>query len=184
MSQARLFELVYLLLEKGKLPATELAQRFEVSVRTIYRDVDALSSAGVPVYAIPGRSGGVALMDHYVLNRAALSDAEQEQLLTALRTLAGTPGLGGEEALSKLSGLFQRKEPDWLEVDLSHWGDTAEDRDKFQTLKEAIFSHRVITFTYVSSYGQATSRRALPLRLVFKGQSWYLQGFCLNKEAY
>ena len=108
MSQARLFEMVYLLLEKGKLPATELAKRFEVSVRTIYRDVDALSSAGVPVYAVPGRSGGVALMDHYVLSRAALSDGEQEQLLTALRTLAGPPGLGGEEALSTLSGLFQR----------------------------------------------------------------------------
>lgn len=184
MSQARLFEMVYLLLEKGKLPATELARRFEVSVRTIYRDVDALSSAGVPVYSIPGRSGGVALMDHYVLSRAALSDGEQEQLLTALRTLAGTPGLGGEEALSKLSGLFRRKEPDWLEVDLSHWGDTAEDSNKFQTLKEAILSHRVITFTYVSSYGQTTARRALPLRLVFKGRSWYLQGFCLDKEAY
>ena len=114
MFQARLFELVYLLLEKGKVPAPELARRFEVSVRTIYRDVDALSAAGVPIYAAPGRNGGVALMDHYVLSRAALSEEEQGQLLTALHSLAGTPGLGGEEALSKLSGLFQRKEPDWL----------------------------------------------------------------------
>ena len=69
-------------------------------------------------------------------------------------------------------------------MDLSHWGDTAEDSNNFQTLKEAILSHRVITFTYVSSYGQTTARRALPLRLVFKGRNWYLQGFCLDKEAY
>lgn len=184
MSQARLFELVYLLLEKGKVPAPELARRFEVSVRTIYRDVDALSAAGVPIYAAPGRNGGVALMDHYVLSRAALSEEEQGQLLTALRSLAATPGLAAGETLSKLSGLFRRQEPNWLEVDLSHWGDTAEDSGKFQTLKEAILSHRVISFTYVSSYGKATIRRVLPVRLVFKGRAWYLQGFCLEKQAY
>ena len=119
MSQARLFELVYLLLEKGKLPATELARHFEVSVRTIYRDVDALSAAGVPVYAAPGRNGGVALMDHYVLSKAALSEEEQGQLLTALRSLASTPGLEAGETLSKISGMFRRQEPHWLEEALS-----------------------------------------------------------------
>ena len=100
MSQARLFELVYLLLEKGKMPAAELARRFEVSVRTIYRDVDALSAAGVPIYAMPGRKGGVALMDRYVLNKTALTETEQNQLLTALRSLSGVAGLEGAETLS------------------------------------------------------------------------------------
>ena len=184
MSQARLFELVYLLLEKGKIPATELAKRFEVSVRTVYRDVDALSAAGVPIYTTPGRNGGVALMDHYVLNKATLSAEEQSSLLTALRSLSTTPGLRTEETLSKLSGLFQRKEPDWLEVDLSHWGDSTESNNKFQTLREAILSYRIIDFTYVSSYGQTTSRQVLPVKLVFKGRAWYLQGFCLERQAY
>ena len=96
MSQARLFEMVYLLLERGKMSATELAERFEVSVRTVYRDVDALSAVGVPVYALPGRNGGVALMEQYVLSKTALSDREQEQLLASLKSLSGTPGLGTE----------------------------------------------------------------------------------------
>ena len=108
MSQARLFEMVYLLLEKGKMSASELAERFEVSVRTIYRDVDALSAAGVPVYTLPGRNGGVALMEQYVLSRAALSQEEQGQLLTALRSLSGEVSPGAEETLSKLSALFRR----------------------------------------------------------------------------
>ena len=184
MSQARLFEMVYLLLERGKMPARELAERFEVSVRTIYRDVDALSTAGVPVYSLPGRKGGVALMEQFVLSRAALSAEEQSQLLTALKSLSGDAGLGSKETLSKLSALFRRSEPDWLQVDLSHWGSSAEANTKFQKLKEAILSHRVIAFTYVSSYGEKTGRQVLPARLVFKGQAWYLQGLCLDRQDY
>lgn len=184
MSQGRLFEIVYLLLEKGKLSAPELAERFEVSVRTIYRDIDALSAAGVPVYSIPGRNGGVALMDHYVLSKAALSDQEQSQLLTALHSLSGTLGSDSEETLSKLSGLFQRQEPQWLEVDLSRWGGKGRDQAIFDLLREAILSRKEISFTYAGSYGSPASRRVLPAKLVFKGQAWYLQGLCLDKESY
>lgn len=184
MSQGRLFEIVYLLLEKGKLSAPELAKRFEVSVRTIYRDVDALSAAGVPIYATPGRAGGVALMDHYMLSRAALSEEEQAQLLTALRSLSGTLGSDSEETLSKLSGLFHRQEPHWLEVDLSHWGSQGRDQLTFDLLRDAILSRKVITFTYAGSYGSPADRRVLPAKLVFKGQAWYLQGFCLDKQNY
>ena len=184
MSQARLFEMVYLLLERGKMSAPELAERFEVSVRTIYRDVDALSAAGVPVYTLPGRNGGVALMDHYVLNKAAFSESEQAQLLTALHSLAGNPGLGADEALDKLSGLFRREQPRWLEVDLRRWGDKAGDHAAFDSLRDAILARRVITFTYAGSYGETAPRQVLPAKLVFKGQAWYLQGFCLDRQNY
>ena len=184
MSQARLFELVYLLLEKGKVSAPELAERFEVSVRTIYRDVDALSTAGVPIYAIPGRNGGVALMEHYVLSKATLSGEEQDQLLTALRSLSGTLGTDSEETLSKLSGLFHRQEPQWLEVDLSRWGSRQGGQAAFSLLRDAILSRKVITFTYAGSYGNTVPRRVLPVKLVFKGQAWYLQGLCLDKQNY
>ena len=184
MSQSRLFELVYHLLEHGQTSASALAEKFEVSVRTIYRDVEALSAAGVPVYTLPGRSGGVALMEQYVLNKAAFSDREQGQLLTALRSLADNRLLGDEETLTKLSALFRRSEPDWLQVDLSHWGDGTQASAKFQKLKQAILDHKVISFTYVSSYGGRTDREVLPARLVFKGQAWYLQGFCLKKQDY
>ena len=184
MSQRRLFEMVYLLLEKGQLSASALAERFEVSVRTIYRDVDALSAAGVPIYSTPGRKGGIALMDHYVLNRTAFSEEEQTQILTALKSLSGEAGLWSTETLSKLSALFHRPEPDWLQVDLSHWGNPAQSNAKFKILKEAILSRKEITITYANSSGKTTSRRVYPARLVFKGQTWYLQGLCLKKNDY
>jgi len=184
MSQARLFELVYYLLEHGRTSAQDLAERFEVSVRTVYRDVDALSAAGVPIYAMPGRGGGVALMDHYVLDRAAFSDEEQAALLAALRSLAGDPSLGAGQVLDKLSGLFRRTQPDWLEVDLTRWGGGNAGREVFDALREAILGRKVIAFTYAGSYGETGQRQALPAKLVFKGQAWYLQAFCLDRQSY
>lgn len=184
MSLSRLFEIVYLLLERRQATAQELARRFEVSVRTIYRDVDALSAAGVPVYTSPGRGGGISLLEDWVLDRAAFSSEEQARLLTALQSLPGAGDSANREILSKLAGLFGRREPDWLQVDLSRWGTAAADNEKFERLKDAIQGRRTIAFTYLSSYGATSQRRVLPARLVFKGQAWYLQGWCLTKEAY
>lgn len=184
MSQGRLFELLCLLLERGRMTAPQLAEHFEVSVRTIYRDIDALSAAGVPVYSTPGKGGGVSLLEGYTLHRAAFTEEEQQLLLTALRSLPGNAGQGTAETLSKLSALFRRREPDWLQVELSRWGSAGADNAKFVQLKQAILSRRVLSFTYVGASGQTTRRSVLPARLVFKGRDWYLQGFCLERAAY
>ncbi|MDE6699922.1 MAG: HTH domain-containing protein, partial [Acetatifactor sp.] len=87
MQESRLFKIVYYLLEKGRTTAPRLAEKFEVSVRTIYRDIDALSGAGIPVYTEPGRSGGIYLMDDFVLDRAVLSKSEKQEILAALQSL-------------------------------------------------------------------------------------------------
>lgn len=89
------------------MTAPQLAEHFEVSVRTIYRDIDALSAAGVPVYSTPGKGGGVSLLEGYTLHRAAFTEEEQQLLLTALRSLPGDAGQGTAETLSKLSALFR-----------------------------------------------------------------------------
>ena len=178
---ARQFQMVYLLLEKGRMTAGELAERLEVSTRTVLRDVDALSAAGVPVYTTQGAGGGVALLDGYVLDRAAFTDQEQQQLLTALQSL---PNQEGEQALTKLSALFRRGQEDWLQVNLSRWGAGDADNEKFQLLKQAVLERQVLAFDYASSYGSTRARKVLPARLVFKGQGWYLQAFDLEREDY
>lgn len=96
-------------MERRALTAGELAERFEVSERTIYRDVDALSAAGVPVYTQRGQGGGIRLMDQFVLDRCLLSPREQDEVLFALRALLSTGGLEGAEALERLSALFRRR---------------------------------------------------------------------------
>jgi len=180
-SVSRQFQMVYLLLEEGRMTAGELAERLEVSQRTVLRDVDALSAAGVPVYTTQGQGGGVALLDGYVLDRAAFTDEEQSQLLTALQSL---PGQEGAQALTQLSALFRRGREDWLQVNLSRWGAGEADNEKFQLLKRAVLERQTLSFDYASSYGSTRARRVLPARLVFKGQGWYLQAFDLEREDY
>lgn len=86
----RLFEILYLLLKRGSVTSAELAERFEVSTRTVYRDIELLSGAGIPVYASRGRNGGISLLDRFVLDRSLLSAREQDEILFALQSLQAT----------------------------------------------------------------------------------------------
>ena len=90
MQESRLFKILYHLLDKGQATAPELAERFEVSVRTIYRDIDALSGAGIPVYTEAGRNGGIHLLNDFVLDKAVLSEAEKQEILAALQSIHTT----------------------------------------------------------------------------------------------
>ncbi len=179
MAESRLFRLLYLLLEHQHMTAGELARRLEVSARTIYRDVDALSQAGVPIYATQGKGGGVSLMEHYTLDRATFTPEEQTRLLTALRSMPDS--LGGAEMATKLAALFGPTQSDWLQVELTPWQSRWPQGD-FAFYKNTILSRRVLTFTYISPYSAAHRRRVLPVRLAFKGRAWYLQGWCLERK--
>ena len=179
----RLLETVYLLIEKKKITARELSDYFEVSQRTIYRDVEALSAAGIPVYAEKGKGGGIRLLDNYVIKKSLLSEQEQVNLLASLQGMQALNGPELDPVLRKLATLFEKKDADWIEVDFSHWGGGAAEREKFNDLKSAILSKNRIAFDYFSASGKKTGRLIEPLKLLFKGQSWYVYGFCLDKEA-
>lgn len=182
----RLFEMIYLLLGKKSMTAQELADHFEVSKRTILRDIETLSSAKIPIYTTQGKGGGVSLMDGFVLNKAALTEEEQDQILLALQSLGVAKHAGAESALAKLGALFQKQRSAWIEVDFSRWGQSSLDNAKFGLLKEAILGEVAVGFEYVgaASGGDASPRRVYPLKLVFKSKAWYLQGFCTDKNDY
>ena len=180
MKNGRLFEILYLLVEKRSLTAGELARRLEVSERTIYRDVDALSAAGIPVYAQKGKGGGIRLMDQFVLDRCLLSQEQQDEILFALQAIRATAG--GEEALSRMSALFRREGNGWLEVDFTDWGSGAAERETFSLVKRAVLERRPLSFTYYSSAGERSSRTVEPARLVFKAGGWYLSAFCRSRQ--
>ena len=180
----RLFEIIYILLNKKSITAKELADRFEVSVRTIYRDIDTLSSAGIPIYASQGKGGGISLLDDYVLDKSVLSEREQNEILYALQSLSITQAPETSRVLAKLSSLFNKNRTNWIEVDFSPWGSDEKRTCQFTLIKDAILSFRIIEFNYVSSSGEKIIRRVEPVKLIFKVNAWYLQAFCLTRKTY
>ncbi|MGX7148105.1 helix-turn-helix transcriptional regulator [Enterococcus ureasiticus] len=184
MKLNRMFEIVYLLLERKKITANELASYFEVSKRTILRDIEALSIAGIPIYTSKGKGGGISLLDNYVLNKTIISTDEQDQILFALQSLATTQHLDSADILSKLQALFRKTDTNWIEVDFSRWGKTDPDNKKFEFLKNAVLSEKVISFTYANSYGSTSLKTVYPLKLLFKSKAWYLQAYCTINQNY
>ena len=180
----RLFEMIYILLSKKSITAKELAERFEVSVRTIYRDIDTLSSAGIPIYASQGKGGGISLLDDYVLDKSVLSEREQNEILYALQSLAITQAPETDKVLAKLSSLFNKNETSWIEVDFSPWGSDKNRTCQFTIIKDAILSRRIIEFIYFSSSGEKNIRRVETIKLVFKVNAWYLKAFCLTRNTF
>lgn len=181
MQMNRLFEMVYLLMERGNMTASELARRFEVSTRTIYRDVETLSEAGIPIYACKGKGGGIRLMEDFVLDRSLLSKAEQNSVMASLRALEAVRVPDMEPVVTKLAGLFGQQAGNWLEVDFSSWGGGEEARRRFELLKEAILTRKVVAFSYHSATSGNSKRQVEPLKLLFKGQGWYLYGYCRQR---
>lgn len=184
MRESRLFRIVYYLLQNGKATAPELAQKFEVSIRTIYRDIDSISSAGIPIYATQGKGGGISILNDYTLDKSLFSEQEQEQMLIALQGMVATTEENSNELLTKLSGLFQINSTNWIEVDFSDWAHRTPQQDTFNIIKEAIFQKRTISFCYFSGKGNKEKRNVRPIRLVFKSKSWYLYSFCLLRNDY
>ena len=184
MKDNRLFRILYYILEKGKVTANELADKFEVSVRTIYRDIDSISSAGIPIYALQGKGGGIEIAEDFVLSKSLLSENEKQQIMSALQGLDNTTIQRENELLTKLSALFKMKNTSWIEVDFNNWQNNKMYEKTFDDIKSAILSKNIISFTYFSSNEKETDRSVKPVRLLFKSQDWYLYALCLLRNDF
>ena len=185
----QLFELIYVLIDKKQVTAKEMAARFGVSTRTIYRWVDALSVSGVPVYSQNGRGGGIAISEQYALDTKVLSEEERLAIVSsvkALNSLSGNPASvvnANIKAAEKISGLAA-KDTDWLEVDFAPWSPEGSSvRQVFGTLRDCILQKKQVIFDYFSGDGTMERRTVHPWKLIYKGQAWYLQGWCTMRKA-
>ena len=185
----QLFELVYVLIDKKQVTAKEMAERFGVSTRNIYRWVDALSVSGVPIYSQNGRGGGIAISEKYALDTKVLSEEERLAIVSsvkALNSLSGNPASvvnANIKAAEKISGLVE-KDTDWLEVDFAPWSPEGSSvRQVFGTLRDCILQKKQVVFDYYSGDGRMEKRTVHPWKLIYKGQAWYLQGWCTTRKA-
>lgn len=180
----RLFQIVYILLNKKSVTAKYLSEKFEVSQRTIYRDIDTLCEAGIPIYTTKGKGGGISLVEEFILNKALLSEEEQNNILASLSGLKSINYPNADYTLKRLTNLFHRENIEWIDVDFSNWGNNKTQCDIFQILKSSIFNCNIIQFDYFNSHGKKSNRIAEPIKLIFKGQAWYLSAFCRLKNDF
>lgn len=163
------------------MTASELAQRFEVSIRTIYRDLDTLSAAGIPIYAKKGKNGGISLTEQFVLDKMLITEEEQQEILSALVSLRETGVQEEQNTLQKLGAFFKTDPVDWIAIDLSDWSGTR--KQLYDDIKKAILSHRLISFEYYGQSRERSKRIVEPMQLFFKEYTWYLRAFCRERQA-
>lgn len=181
----RLLEISILLLNRKSVTARELADRFDVSTRTIYRDIDVLSTAGVPVYTNKGKGGGIFLMEDYYIGGTAISDDEYDSLKVALELLQAARYPEVDMVMEKLGSLFKGNDriASWIDIDITPWGASPMDESKLNMVKSAVLECHVLRFTYYNAYGTMRQREVEPLKLWFKGRGWYLWAYCRDKEG-
>ena len=177
---ARLFEIVQILLTEKKVTAEKLACHFEVSKRTIYRDIETLTLAQIPVYSEKGRYGGIGLIKNFMIDKSFLSQNEQNEILFALQSLNAVQDSKNNITLTKLNSIFNRKADDWIEVDFSRYGEN--DSILFEKIKNSILEKKVIKFIYFNTKGKKSKRTVEPLKLWFKEKAWYLFAYCRKKK--
>lgn len=192
MKLERLLSIIILLLNRRMVQAKELAERFEVSVRTIYRDIDAINVAGIPIVTYQGTNGGIGLAEGYRLDRNVLTNDELAAIVTALRSISTSYGNEQHRQLmEKINSVvppqyseeFQHKTSRVL-IDYSPWDGNERLRLKLQLLEEAVDSCRIVGFNYSNAEGLVKYRIVEPHMLIMKGRQWYLKAYCQAKEQF
>lgn len=186
MKLERMMAILTLLQAHEWLQAGELASRFEVSVRTIYRDIEALNLAGIPIETRQGAGGGIRVMPGFKLDASLLTERDLKDVVTALKSIStALPGSPESVLLEKIDRAVPnarkpefRRRTNEVVIDISPWGDDERQREKLAVLRGALEEGRVLAFDYLDSQGKRTRREVEPQTLVFKGMNWYLFGWC------
>lgn len=193
MKLERLMAITILLLNRKRVQAQELADRLEVSLRTVYRDLESLGQAGIPIVSYTGVEGGYEIMDSFRLDRQLLSYEELYALLTALRGLQSTQAMDRsnmDRLLNKVGALLSQAEQkhtgdgEQVQIDFTPWKNSAADREKYESLRQAVQDRQLIRFTYAGRQGEENERSVEPVGLVLKRYVWYLHGYCRLREDY
>lgn len=182
----RLISIIMILLKKDVVSTKEFTQLFNVSKRTILRDMETLSLSNIPIYSVNGVHGGYGIMDEYKFDKRLLSSSDLENILTALGGLEQI--LISEEVavtIKKIEAMVSPLSPKGsIQLSFYDWEGRPEILQSLKKCQEAILARRLITFNYIDKNGMKTNRMVEPYQLHFSETSWYLKGFCLHRMRY
>lgn len=181
----RLIGILSILLQEEKTTAPDLAERFEVSRRTINRDIEDLCRAGIPIRTAQGAGGGISIMDGYRMDRTILTSRDMQMILAGLRSL---DSVSGSRYYGQLMEKLQTGSSEFISgrdsmlIDLSSWykGSLA---PKIEVIQSAIENRHFLNFKYYAPAGES-ERCIEPYYLVFRWSSWYVWGWCKDRKDY
>jgi predicted DNA-binding transcriptional regulator YafY len=192
MKIERLLAIIMLLLERETISTNELAKRLEVSRRTIFRDIDALCIAGMPIMVTRGAMGGVSLMKSYKVDKKLLTPKDVQSLTTSLQSYYQL--LENKEIATLLTKLQSMSEENHLldhsvnrqkfSVDLELNKGNRSLRNLLKTIETAIINNRYLLFNYIDKKGEISVRKVEPYKVVYKESKWYLQAFSIERNDY
>lgn len=188
----RLLSIIVYLLNRDLVSARELSELFEVSLRTIQRDMETIDRAGIPVVAVQGPAGGYGIMDSYKMDRQFVSTDDLFYIITALTSIGSSLQSRKITAtIEKMKSLLPRngaqvfsERYDKLHIDFSTLGGDSRQQEVFRLLDKAIDGNRLVGFEYTNNKLENTKRIVEPMTIVFKWRAWYLYGYCRLKEDY
>ena len=167
------------------MTSRELAEKFEVSQRTILRDIDTLNMSGIPIVSEQGQGGGISIMEGYKIDKTLLSSGDMQAILSGLQSLDSVSGTNRyRQLMEKLSAddMTSVSADNHIIIDLSSW-DKSAIAGKIELIKQAIEQRNLITFRYFSHSGES-ERRIEPYHLIFQWSAWYVWGYCTEREDY
>jgi predicted DNA-binding transcriptional regulator YafY len=181
----RLLSITMMLINNDIVTAKDLADKFEVSIRTIYRDIEVLGAAGIPVISYQGINGGFGIMEGFKIERGLLNDKDIDSLTAILKGISTIFGdRKYDDTLNKIQNLSTNKNNDALIMDFNNWDYHGFIKNALNSIRSAIERCKIIKFNYTNASGENLSRVVEPLTLVLKYNTWYLYAFCRNKSDY
>ena len=185
MKTDRLLSIVIHLLNNDTVSAAKLADRFEVSKRTILRDIAQISQAGIPIASLPGVNGGYSIMKGYKLDGRLVSAEDQDLIITALKGFASAYGNKQySELFDKISSVFSKRQERHIFLDFGATGEDGETQRKLELLEGAIVDKKAVKIQYVGAAGAKSQRIIEPLALSYRWYAWYLLAYCRERNDY
>lgn len=192
MKLERMIAIVMLLLQRKKVTGKELAELFEVSLRTIYRDIEAINAAGIPIVTTSGVGGGIGIMEQYKIEKGIFTADDLSTMLMGLGIVQGT--LSGKEIASvhaKLKSFISEELSDDIAAktnqmmfDFSSWIGSKDSNEALNTIKSEMEKKHTLSFSYIGHGGKEKLHGIEPHRLVFKDSQWYLQGYTAAEHEF
>jgi len=188
----RLINIIMILLGRRRTSAKYLSDMFEVSLRTIYRDIETINNAGIPIVSSPGVGGGFYIMDEYKVDKQLFTDSDIVTLLMGLGSISSTLDSNQiANTLAKIKSFIPESKSDDITlktnqvvVDLQPWMGNSATHNHIKYISTAIENRNIIYFRYINKNGEDSKRKVEPYRLILKNNNWYMQGFCIEKNDF